>query len=321
MAKKIKNKPLRKYQQGGDPNQASSPWASGFGNPFSSFFPTSGLLNPSFPGVENAIFGRVLPPTSGGSTFINLGDNPFGNQLMAQTQSTANLLGTMPGLKNALTPLTPQQASDRLVEERGFVKSGGKWISAAGEEYSKDEFVALQDAYLQQENKKIEQNKKFAPMITPLIQLNELGEMQKQSYNQAQKESMYDVTKSPMSMENKGFFAREGMRTPPISQVYRMIGAHQGLPETNYRLLNLKAKKEYQQGGNVNFLDDILYGEDEVESFQDSGQVKTNNKDVAEIKKMLQLGEVQKVIAQKFGISKKMVTDINTGRTWKHIKI
>jgi len=54
---------------------------------------------------------------------------------------------------------------------------------------------------------------------------------------------------------------------------------------------------------------------------EDSGQVKTNNKDVAEIKKMLQLGEVQKVIAQKFGISKKMVTDINTGRTWKHIKI
>ena len=91
--------------------------------------------------------------------------------------------------------------------------------------------------------------------------------MQKKSYAQAQKESMYDVTKSPLSMESKGFFAREGMRTPPVTEVYRMMGAHQGLPETSYKLaktLDFKSAKQkdlndlleqivMEEGGNVGY--------------------------------------------------------------------
>lgn len=276
MAKKIKNKPLRKYQEGG--------------NPFGNIFQGSGLFNPSTSGVNQALFGFGTPTISQGpAQFMNLGDNPFGGQLMSQTQKTANLLGTIPGVQGSFAPLPEwgdaesKKRIDKIIKEKNlrpgsrerfFQSPEAIFRNDAGEEYTQKELEDLAGQEYDKEKAQIAQNQKFAPLITPLIQLNELGEMQKQSYNQAQKEEMYDVTKAPMSMENRGFFAREGMRTPPISQVYRMIGAHQGLPETNYRLLNLKAKKEYQQGGNVNFLDDILYGEDEVESFQNSGQVK-----------------------------------------------
>lgn len=53
----------------------------------------------------------------------------------------------------------------------------------------------------------------------------------------------------------------------------------------------------------------------------DSGASKITEEFVRIIKKMLSDGVIQKQIAKHFGISAKMVTDINTGRTWKHVII
>jgi hypothetical protein len=263
MAKKIKNKPLRKYQQGGDPN-----------NPFS--FATSGLANPFTSDINYAL--GTLNVTNPNQQFLNFGDNPFGKQIGESATKTASMFSGM--LPTSELPewgdAESKRLRDQIAKEKGYVSDGeDRWKDPkTGDTFVKEDLDALAGQRYDAEKQARATNAKLLPLAAPMLMLNELSEAQKKSYNQAQKEGMYDVTKSPLTMENKGFFAREGMRTPPISQVYRMIGAHQGLPETNYRLLNLKAKKEYQQGGNVNFLDDILYGEDEVESFQNSGQVK-----------------------------------------------
>jgi hypothetical protein len=292
MAKLKNRKPLQKYQTGGDTND---PWG----------FMGSGLSNPASFDISSALTGRgTLNISTPGQNSINFGDNPFGAQLMSGTLNTARSLGSIPGMSQMNDPMPEwgDEESERLrneiAKEKGLIRkeriekdgtfkeSKVTWTDPkTGEKFTKKDLDVLAGQRYDAEKEKRAQFKKMEPMLAPLLQLNELGEMQKNSYAQAQKESMYDVTKSPLSMESKGFFAKEGMRTPPVAEVYRMMGAHQGLPETSYKLaktLDFKSAKQkdlndlleqivMEEGGNV--------GYSNVQTFQNSGQVKKNNED------------------------------------------
>lgn len=258
MAKLKNRKPLQKYQTGGDTND---PWG----------FQGSGLLNPFNYDITKGLTGvGTLDVMKPGQNFINFGDNPFGQQIGESSVKTANMLqGLFPTDPLPAGADTYNKLQRQIAKEQDLVLKDGQWRSAkTGEKvYSSKEMNNLINLREAQENQKREENKKLAPLATPLVMLNELGEAQKKSYAQAQKESMYDVTKSPLSMESKGFFAKEGMRTPPVAEVYRMMGAHQGLPETSYKLaktLDFKSAKQkdlndlleqivMEEGGNVGY--------------------------------------------------------------------
>lgn len=258
MAKLKNRKPLQKYQTGGDTND---PWG----------FQGSGLLNPFNYDITKGLTGvGTLDVMKPGQNFINFGDNPFGQQIGESSVKTANMLqGLFPTDPLPAGADTYNKLQRQIAKEQDLVLKDGQWRSAkTGEKvYSSKEMNNLINLREAQENQKREENKKLAPLATPLVMLNELGEAQKKSYAQAQKESMYDVTKSPLSMESKGFFAKEGMRTPPVTEVYRMMGAHQGLPETSYKLaktLDFKSAKQkdlndlleqivMEEGGNVGY--------------------------------------------------------------------
>lgn len=49
------------------------------------------------------------------------------------------------------------------------------------------------------------------------------------------------------------------------------------------------------------------------------GSAKLSNKDVLTIRKKLKQGQLHKVIAKEFGVTKATVTGINTRRYWKHL--
>lgn len=295
MAKLKNRKPLQKYQTGGNTND---PW--GFGS--------TGLLNPASFDISSALTGRgTLNISTPGQNSINFGDNPFGAQLMSGTLNTARSLGTIPGMSQMNDPMpewgdkTSKKYKDDIVKEKGLKIKYNFWgkptyTNDKGEEYTEKEIEDLAGQRYDAEKERRAQFKKMEPMLAPMLQLNELGEMQKKSYAQAQKESMYDVTKSPLSMESKGFFAKEGMRTPPVTEVYRMMGAHQGLPETSYKLaetLDFSSARQKKLNG---LLEDILMEEggnvtsaiNEIENLQKiQNNMYNNNQRISRLAMML----------------------------------
>lgn len=54
---------------------------------------------------------------------------------------------------------------------------------------------------------------------------------------------------------------------------------------------------------------------------ENHGNSKLNDEKIREIKYLLAMGEKQHVIAQKFNISERAISDINCGKTWKHITV
>jgi hypothetical protein len=260
MAKMKSKKPLKKYQGGGNTND---PWS----------FPTSGLANPYASDINYAL--GYLDITNPNQQYMNLGDNPFAAGIAKGARDTATELN--PLISSATAPLSQKDATDQLIKQRGFVKSGGNWIDSSGNKYSNKEFVSLQDSYRIQENEKRQKAKQLIPLATPMFMLNELGEQQKTSYNLAQKEGFYDVTKSPLGMESKGFFARDGMKTPSILEVYRMMGADTGVPTSTTKITAILYPKKKEEGGLASILDNLLYDENNsspsVESFEQGGMI------------------------------------------------
>ena len=295
MAKLKNRKPLQKYQTGGDTND---PWG----------FMGSGLSNPASFDISSALTGRgTLNVSTPGQNSINFGDNPFGAQLMSGSLNTARSLSSIPGMSQMNDPMpewgdeTSKKYKDDIVKEKGLKIKYNFWgkptyTNDKGEEYTEKDIEDLAGQRYDAEKEKRAQFKKMEPLIAPMLQLNELGEMQKSSYAKAQKESMYDVTKSPLSMESKGFFAKEGMRTPPVTEVYRMMGAHQGLPETSYKLaetLDFSSARQKKLNG---LLEDILMEEggnvtsaiNEIENLQKTqNNMYNNNQRISRLAMML----------------------------------
>ncbi len=255
MPKKLKKKPLQKYQEGGD-------------NPFA-MFQGSGLDNPFASGINYNLFGQ-LQTTPLNQQFQNFSTDNFGQQIGQAATSTAKDLGQIPGFQGTFSGMPEwggeyaQKMKQDVAKEKGLTYNSwtGKWKNDKGEVYTNKELEDLAGMRYDEQKATKERNQKLAPLAAPLLMLNELGEAQKRSYAQAQKESMYDVSRGPSAMESRGFFAKQGMRTPPVTEVYRMMGAHQGLPETSYKLasaLNFKTAKKYEQGAYVKMLDSLLY--------------------------------------------------------------
>jgi len=258
MSKKLKKKPLQKYQEGGE------------NNPFA-MFQGSGLANPFASGINYNLFGQ-LQTTPINQQYQNFTADNFGQQIGQGATKTAGFLGQIPGMRDAMSPMPEwggeyaQKMKQDIAKEKGLTYNSwtGKWKNDKGEVYTNKELEDLAGMRYDEQKATKERNQKLAPLAAPLLMLNELGEAQKRSYAQAQKESMYDVSRGPSAMESRGFFAKQGMRTPPVTEVYRMMGAHQGLPETSYKLasaLNFKTAKKYEQGAYVKMLDSLLYEE------------------------------------------------------------
>lgn len=209
---KNKNKkPLKKYQSGG--------WGDFLG---------SNLFNPSASDVNMGLFGRgFLDISNVPKQYMNLGDNPFGAQLMSGTAKSAQLLGTIPGVSEMGDTMPEwggeyaQKMKQDIAKEKGlkYNEWSGKWKNDKGEVYTNKELEDLAGQRYDTQKSQREQLRKFQPMLAPLLQLNELGEMQKTSYRQGQKSDFYDVTNKPMGMETRGFFAKQGGNTSRLQQM------------------------------------------------------------------------------------------------------
>jgi hypothetical protein len=228
MAKMKSKKPLKKYQLGGDSE-----------NPFS--FPTSGLANPFASGINYQL--GTLNITDPNQQYLNLGDNPFGQRVGEGAMKTAGMFSGM--MPTSDLPEWGDAESERLrnqiAKERGYTSAGkNKWKDPkTGTTITKDELDILAGQRYDAEKAARQRNAKMMPLAAPMLMLNELGEQQKTSYNLAQKEGMYDVTKSPLGMESKGFFARDGMRTPSVLEVYKMMGADTGVPTSTTKITSI----------------------------------------------------------------------------------
>ena len=274
MAKMKSKKPLKKYQGGGDSD-----------NPFS--FPTSGLANPFASGINYQL--GTLNITDPNQQYLNLGDNPFGQRVGEGAMKTAGMFsGMMP------TSDLPewggeysQKLKQEIAKEKGlkYNEWSGKWKNDKGEVYTNDELMDLAGQRYDAEKAKRERNRQIMPLAAPMLMLNELGEQQKTSYNLAQKEGFYDVTKSPLGMESKGFFARDGMRTPSVLEVYKMMGADTGVPTSTTKITSILYPKKKEEGGLASVLDNLLYDENNsslsAESFEQGGETNSiNYKDI-----------------------------------------
>ena len=202
MSKKLKKKPLQKYQEGGE------------NNPFA-MFQGSGLDNPFSSGINYNLFGQ-LQPTSATQQFQNFTADNFGQQIGQAATSTASSLGQIPGFQGTFSAMPEwggeyaQKMKQYVAKEKGLTYNSwtGKWKNDKGEVYTNKELEDLAGMRYDEQKATKERNQKLAPLAAPLLMLNELGEAQKRSYAQAQKESMYDVSRGPSAMESRGFFAK-----------------------------------------------------------------------------------------------------------------
>lgn len=214
MSKKLKKKPLQKYQEGGD-------------NPFA-MFQGSGLDNPFSSGINYNLFGQ-LQPTSATQQFQNFTADNFGQQIGQAATSTASSLGQIPGFQGTFSAMPEwggeyaQKMKQDVAKEKGLTYNSwtGKWKNDKGEVYTNKELEDLAGMRYDEQKATKERNQKLAPLAAPLLMLNELGEAQKRSYAQAQKESMYDVSRGPSAMESRGFFAKQGGN---VSRLQQMLG-------------------------------------------------------------------------------------------------
>lgn len=214
MPKKLKKKPLQKYQEGGD-------------NPFA-MFQGSGLDNPFASGINYNLFGQ-LQTTPLNQQFQNFSTDNFGQQIGQAATSTAKDLGQIPGFQGTFSGMPEwggeyaQKMKQDVAKEKGLTYNSwtGKWKNDKGEVFTNKELEDLAGMRYDEQKATKERNQKLAPLAAPLLMLNELGEAQKRSYAQAQKESMYDVSRGPSAMESRGFFAKQGGN---VSRLQQMLG-------------------------------------------------------------------------------------------------
>jgi len=97
----------------------------------------------------------------------------------------------------------------------------------------------------------------------------------------------------------------------------KMVVCHKCI--NNRRCVNPKHLKVGTARDNVN--DTIKQGRLSPAFGDDSGNSKLTSSQVREIKKMLDDGIEQKYIAHKFSVSHVTISNIRSGRTWRHIVI
>jgi len=71
---------------------------------------------------------------------------------------------------------------------------------------------------------------------------------------------------------------------------------------------------------NSNHLYDGTCSENQIDRAQRGSCHKLTPNDVLEIRYLLALGLTHKSIAKRFGVDRVTITDINTGKTWSHVK-